>query len=342
MASVLAAEIASQPETIARFLDRQVEPTRRVVQGLPRFSYVLLAARGSSDHAAIYAQYLWGFLGGLPVALAAPSLQTLYHTPLRLDDALVIGISQSGQSPDVVSIVEEARRQGRPTLAVTNDPASPLARAADHVIELGADERSIAATKTYTTQLAAVALLGALGARDESRLEELKRVPEAMSRTLAGIAEPAAAAAAELRDAPLLLTIARGLSLGTAHEAALKLRELLRLPTHPFSAADFRHGSIALLKEGLAALLIMPSGAAFEDMSAVARDLAAGGAHLYAVSDVAVPQARVLLPTVAVPEWLSPLVAVLPVQGLAMALAAARGLDPDRPRGLADKVVRTR
>src|SRR4051812_14911441 len=183
MASVLAAEIASQPDTIARFLDREVEPTRRVVAQLPRFSYVLLAARGSSDHAGIYAQYLWGFLGGLPVALAAPSLQTLYHTPLRLDDALVIGISQSGQSPDVVSIVEEARRQGRPTLAVTNDPASPLARAADHVIELGADERSIAATKTYTTQLAAVALLGALGARDESRLEELKRVPEAMSRT---------------------------------------------------------------------------------------------------------------------------------------------------------------
>jgi glucosamine--fructose-6-phosphate aminotransferase (isomerizing) len=342
MASVLAAEIASQPETISRFLDRQLESTRRVVAGLPRFSYVLLAARGSSDHAAIYAQYLWGYLGGLPVALAAPSLHTLYRTPLRLDDALVIGISQSGQSPDVVSVVEEGRRQGRPTLAVTNDASSPLARVADHVLELGASERSIAATKTYTTQLAAVAVLGALWAGGTERIEELRRLPEAMARTLAGVAEPAARAAAELRDASLLLTIARGIALGTAHEAALKLRELLRLPTQPFSAADFRHGSIALLVEGLAALLIMPSGAAFEDMTALARQLAAGGARLHAISDAPVPDARVVLPMAAVPEWLSPPVAVLPIQALALALAAERGLDPDRPRGLADKVVRTR
>jgi glutamine---fructose-6-phosphate transaminase (isomerizing) len=344
MTSLLAAEIASQPETVARFLAGQLEPTRRLVASLPRFSYVLLAARGSSDHAGIYAQYLWGHLGRLPVALAAPALHTLYRTALRLDDALVIGISQSGQSPDVVSVVAEGRRQGRPTVALTNDPASPLARAADHVIELGAAEHSIAATKTYTTQLAAVALLGALWARDDRRLEELARLPEAMARTLAGIAEPAARAAAELRDVPLLLTIARGMALGTAHEAALKLRELLRLPTQAFSAADFRHGSIALLCDGLAVLLIMPSGAAFDDMSALARDLAAGGALLYAVSDsvAAAGPARVLLPMAAVPEWLSPPVAVLPVQSLALALAAARGLDPDHPRGLADKVVRTR
>jgi glucosamine--fructose-6-phosphate aminotransferase (isomerizing) len=344
MASVLAAEIASQPQTIARFIQRQLEPTRRVVAGLPRFSYVLLAARGSSDHAAIYAQYVWGLLGRLPVALAAPSLQTLYRTSLRLDDALVIGISQSGQSPDVVSVVEEGRRQGRPTLALTNDAASPLARVADHVIELGADERSIAATKTYTTQLAAVALLGALWSRDEARIEELAALPEAMERTLAMVAEPAARAAAELRTAPTLLTIGRGISLGTAHEAALKLREILRLPTQPFSAADFRHGSIALLSEGLAALLIMPSGAAFDDMAALARQLAAGGASLYTVSDAPAAEeaARVRLPMAAVPEWLSPPVTVLPVQSLALALAAAQGLDPDRPRGLADKVVRTR
>jgi glutamine---fructose-6-phosphate transaminase (isomerizing) len=344
MASVLAAEIASQPETIARFLDRQVDPTRRVVAGLPRFSYVLLAARGSSDHAGIYAQYVWGLLGGFPVALAAPSLHTLYRKPLRLDDALVIGISQSGQSPDVVSMVEEARRQGRPSLALTNDPDSPLARAADHVIELGADERSIAATKTYTTQLTAVALLGALWAGEERYLAELARLPEAMAETLGSAVGPAEVAAAELLYAPMLLTIARGIALGTAHEAALKLRELLRLPTQPFSAADFRHGSIALLTEGLAALLVMPSGAAFDDMMSLARDLGAGGARLYAISDAPAVDAvaRVRLPMAAVPEWLSPPVAVLPLQCLAMALAAERGLDPDRPRGLADKVVRTR
>ncbi len=344
MASVLAGEIASQPETVARFLDRQLEPTRRVVAGLPRFSYVLLAARGSSDHAAIYAQYIWGLLGGWPVALAAPSLLTLYRSPVRLDGALVIGISQSGQSPDVVSVLEDARKQGRPTLAVTNDAASPLAKVADHVLELGASERSIAATKTYTTQLAAVALLGALWSGEQRRLDELLALPEAIARTLDGAGEAAARAAAELRDASLLLTIARGISLGTAHEAALKLRELLRMPTHPFSAADFRHGSIALLHPDLNALLIMPSGAAFADMVALAAELNAGGARLYTVSDEAAAgeHARVRLPMAHVPEWLSPMVAVLPVQRLALELAAARGVDPDHPRGLANKVVRTR
>jgi glucosamine--fructose-6-phosphate aminotransferase (isomerizing) len=338
--SILAEEIARQPETVARLLDRELPPARRLIESLPAFSYVLLAARGSSDHAGLYAQYLWGAQGGWPVALAAPSLQTLYHASLRLEGALVIGVSQSGQSPDVVAVLEEARRQGRPRIALTNDPRSPLAQAADHVIELGAAERSIAATETYTCQLAAVALLGALWARDPARLEELARLPEAMSETLAAAAEPAARAAEELREAPLLITIARGLTLGTAHEAALKLRELLRLPTQAFSAADFRHGSIALLAEGLATLLIMPSGAAHADMAALGDRLAEGGARVYAVSDRAAA-ARVLLPSAPVPEWLSPLTTVLPVQRLALALAHAKGLDPDHPRGLFQKIVRT-
>ena len=343
MGKVLESEIASQPETVARFLDRQLAPARALAAGARPYSYVVLAARGSSDHAGMFAQYLWGYLDRLPVALAVPSLHTLYRTPLRLDDALVVGISQSGQSPDVVSVVEEGRRQGRPTVAVTNDPASPLARAADHVIELGTSERSIAATKTYTCQLAALALLGALWSRDERRLDELLRIPEAMQATLDAAGGPADDAAALLREAPTLLAIARGLNLATAHEAALKLRELLRLPTQPFSAADFRHGSIALLTDGLPALLVMPSGAAYDDMAALARELGGGGAHLVTISDQpgAGEAARVRLPMATVPEWLSPLVAVLPVQRLALSLAVARGLDADRPRGLAEKVVRT-
>jgi glucosamine--fructose-6-phosphate aminotransferase (isomerizing) len=341
--SVLASEMESQPDTVARFLDRQLAPARRLVSSLPPFTHVHLAARGSSDHAGIYAQYLWGLLGGLPVALAAPSLHTLYHAKLRLDGALCIGISQSGQSPDVVSVLEEGRRQGRPTIAITNDPASPLARAADHVIELGTTERSIAATKTYTTQLAAVALLGALWSGDEVNVEALTRLPEAMSRTLTDSVSAAARAAEELAGAPLLLLIARGVALGTAHEAALKLRELVRLPTQPFSAADFRHGSIALIGEGFPCLLIMPTGAAYDDMTALARELS-GKTRVYAISNdpAAAANAHIVLPMAAVPEWLSPPVAVLPAQRLALAIAAVRGLDPDNPRGLHDKVVRTR
>jgi glucosamine--fructose-6-phosphate aminotransferase (isomerizing) len=341
--SVLVTEMESQPETVARFFDRQLGPARQLVASLPPFTHVLLAARGSSDHAGIYAQYLWGLLGGLPVALAAPSLHTLYRAQLRLDGALCIGISQSGQSPDVVSVVEEGRRQGRPTIAITNDPASPLARAADHVIELGAVERSIAATKTYTTQLAAVAMLGALWSRDEKNVTELARLPEAMARTLTDAVPAAGRAGEELASAPLLITIARGLTLGTAHEAALKLRELVRLPTQPFSAADFRHGSIALVGEGFPCLLIMPSGAAYDDMTALAKELNSV-TKVYAISNDpgAAAHSHIVLPMAAVPEWLSPPVAVLPAQRLALAIAAARGLDPDNPRGLLNKVVRTR
>ena len=341
--SVLASEIASQPETVAKFFDRQMEPARRLVAGLPPFSYVMLAARGSSDHTGLYAQYLWGYFAGLPVALAAPSLNTLYRKSLRLDDALVVGISQSGQSPDIVAVVEEGRRQGRPTIAVTNDAGSPLARAADHVIALEAPERSIAATKTYTSQLAAVALLGAVWSRDLKRLDELKLLPAAMDRTLAGATAPAEEAAQQLKDAAMFTALARGLSLGTAHEAALKLRELARLPTQGYSAADFRHGPIAVLSAGLPVLMIMPSGDTFEDMADLERQLHAGGAHLFAVSDDprVAANAHVHLPTATVSEWLSPLVSVLPVQKLAVAIAYARGFDPDQPRGLPQKVVRT-
>ncbi len=343
MAGVLAQEIAAQPEAVASFLDRQVGPARAIVGKLAPFSYVLVAARGSSDHAALYAQYAWGYLARLPVAGAAPSLHTIYNRPPRFADALVVGISQSGQSPDVVAVVADARKQGRPTIAVTNDPASPLGQAADHVIELGTTEQSIAATKTYTCQLAAMALLGALLSRDEANLEELRRLPAAMGLTLDAAMLAAERAAEELREATDLVILARGLNLCTAHEAALKLRELLRLHTYPFSAADFRHGSIALLDRGLPITMIMPSGATFDDMAALGRQLAAGGGRILAISDDdrARKDARFFLPMARVPEWLSPLVAVLSVQRLVLALAAARGLDPDNPRGLADKVVRT-
>ena len=341
--SILASEIASQPDTVARFFDRQLGPALKLIPNLPHFSYVMLAARGSSDHTGLYAQYLWGLLAGLPVALAAPSLATLYRKSLRLDDALVVGISQSGQSPDIVAVVEEGRRQGRPTISVTNDPTSPLARAADHVIALEAPEQSIAATKTYTSQLAAVALLGAVWSRDLKRLDELKSLPQQMERTLAGADEPAERAAQQLKDAGMFTALARGLNLGTAHEAALKLRELARMPTQGYSAADFRHGPIAVLSQGLPILMIMPSGETFEDMADLERQLAAGGARLFAVSDDprVAANAAVHLPTATVSEWLSPLVSVLPVQKLAVAIAYARGFDPDQPRGLPQKVVRT-
>jgi glutamine---fructose-6-phosphate transaminase (isomerizing) len=345
MSSFLAQEIASQPAEVAAFIDRHTQKMQQLAGSLPECSYALVAARGSSDHATRYAQYLWGMLAHLPVASAAPSLHTLYHQPPRLDGALVVGISQSGQSPDVVAVVQEGRRQGRPTVAFTNDPGSPLARTADHVFDLClTPEHAIAATKTYTTQLAAVALFGAALSGQAARLDELRRLPEAMQRVLDGAADPCRQAAARLRDIPSLMTLARGINLCTADELGLKLRELLCLPTHGWSAADLRHGSIALVQPGTPALLVMPSGAAFADMQKLAQEIGERGAELTVISDdpAAASAATNRLPLAAsVPEWLSPATTVLPGQLLALEMVLARNLDPDRPRGLTTKVVKT-
>ena len=165
---------------------------RAIVAQLPAFEYALIAARGTSDHAATYAKYAWAALAGLPVALATPALHTLYAAPPRMNGALVVGVSQSGQSPDIVAVLEEGKRQGRPTLAITNDGGSPLAAAADHVIELHAGaERSVAATKTYTAQLAVMALLAATWSGQPERLAELQRLPKALAATLAGAGDVA-------------------------------------------------------------------------------------------------------------------------------------------------------
>jgi glutamine---fructose-6-phosphate transaminase (isomerizing) len=185
MTSLLEQEIHSQPEVIARLLDLEAQHIARIAAQLPSFDYALIAARGSSDHAATYAKYAWTALAGYPVALAAPSLLTMYRAVPRLAGALVVGISQSGQSPDILAVLEEGKRQGRPTLAITNDGASPLASLADHVIELHAgSERSVAATKTYTAQLAVMAMFAAALSGDARHRDALQQLPAAIEKSL--------------------------------------------------------------------------------------------------------------------------------------------------------------
>lgn len=337
MSTLLEAEINSQPQVIAALLDRELEHVRRIAAGLTSFSYALIAARGTSDHAATYAQYAWGAVAGYPVALAAPSLHTLYNAPPRMDGALVVGVSQSGQSPDIVGVVEEGRRQGRPTLAITNDPGSPLATAADHVIELHAGpERSVAATKTYTAQLAVMAMLAAAWSGRPERLAELQLLPAALAATLEG-AVGVAARAERYRYMEQCVVIGRGFNYPTALELALKLKELTYVMADAYSSADFRHGPIATIAQGTPVILIMPRGAVFADMLDLAHDLRARGAELLVCSDD--PAAEALAATAlplrgALPEWLSPIAAIVPGQILALHLALARGLAPDQPRGL--------
>lgn len=343
MSSLLEREIREQPEVLARLLDAEAERARRIAAALPPFSYVVMAARGTSDYAATYATYAWAALGGFPVALATPSLHTLYGSPPRMDGALVAGVSQSGQSPDIVAVVEDGRRQGRPTLAITNDAASPLAAAADHVIELHAGpERSVAATKTYTAQLAVMALLAAVWSGDAARLAELRRIPDAVETALAGAGE-VARRAERYRYMEGCVVVGRGYNYATSFELALKLKELTYVMASPYSSADFRHGPVATVEPGLPVVLVMPRGKAYADMAALAGELRELGAELIVITDAAeaAEGARTFLPMGAsVPEWLSPIPAIVPGQLLALHLALARGYAPDTPRGL-HKVTRT-
>ncbi len=343
--SVLFQEINEQPDALARFLNTESANVERIAAEINRYkpSYITIAARGSSDNAATFAKYVFASFNGLPVALATPSLYSIYQSPPRLVNSLVIAISQSGESPDILAVLEEAKRQHVPTLALTNFADSPLARAAKWVIlQHAGEEKTIAATKTYTTQLAALALLSVTLADDRARRRDLETMPEAVARTLA--LDPAVQrAAAQRGEMHMCLVIGRGFNYATAFEIALKLKELAYVIAEPFSSADFMHGPFALIQNGFPVFLIAPRGRVHDNLVVVAKRLKSRGAALIVISDspdaLALADSPMRLP-VAQPEWLSPLTAVVPGQLFAYHLTASKGYDPDHPRGLT-KVTRT-
>jgi len=343
-ASILESEIFEQPEVLRRLLAQEGEPIARLADSLRgRFDYVIIAARGTSDNAARYAQYLFGAHNRLPVALATPSLFTLYAQPPRMPGALVVGISQSGQSPDIVAVLDEAARQGRPTMAITNDPASPLAQAAAHVIPLHCGpERAVAASKTYTASLAALALFSAALEGSSERADQIRALPEQLHQALQGLA-PALARVERYRYMDRCAVIGRGYNYSTAFEVALKIKELTHVVAEPYSSADFRHGPIGMVNEGFPVLLVAPSGAVNEDLRSLVASLRQIGTELLVISDDPhlLEFAHLPMPLPAgLVEWLSPLVSVAPGQLFALQLARARGLDPDHPLGLT-KVTET-
>ena len=233
-------ELHEQPEALERLIREQSGTAENLGALLRRrdVRYLLIASRGSSSNAARYAQYLLGRANRVPVAFATPSLYTLYDQPPRLDGALVIGISQSGESPDVRAVIDEARRQGRPTIAITNRPESPIAGAADAVLPLEAgEERAVAATKTYVNSLGAVALLFAWSTRDRAALRELELMPARIAEQVERSFEDAALldSYGEIHGGTV---VARGINYGTAFEVALKIRELSGRLFEAWSAAD--------------------------------------------------------------------------------------------------------
>ena len=336
----MSAEIAEQPAVWRRLLtsgqfDSAAEQVRR---RRPRM--VLLAARGTSDHAALYAKYLVEVTQQVPAGLVSPSTMTAYGARPDLRDVLVFGISQSGGSPDLVQSLEVARAQGALTVAVTNNAGSELARVAEvHVDVLAGPERAVAATKSYTAQLLALYLL--LHRVQGGSPEAAAALPD-LGEELLRRAPDIAAQAQRYRFAQRLVTTARGYSYPTAREAALKLMETSYVSAQAFSGADLMHGPLAIVDAQVPVLAVVADGPGGEAMRGVLPRLTGSGADVFTVGTheaVAESTNGIVLPP-GVPEELSPILEILPFQQLAMHLAVARGEDPDAPRGLS-KVTET-
>ena len=333
-------ELLEQPAAIARLLEQQSAPVSRIAAEIRDrgIRWVYLAARGSSDYAGLYAKYLWGAFNRLPMALAAPSLFSVYQTPPDIDDALVIGISQSGQSPDIVSVMTEGRRQGALTLAITNDPSSPLAEGSELVIDLMAGaERAVAATKTYTCQLTAVAMLSAALAEDADRWDWLRRLPALANEVLA-LDQIVEAAAERYRYMEQCVVLGRGFNYATAFEWAIKLKELAYVFADPYSPADFQHGPVALAHQGFPVLAVAPGGKVSGNLTGLLNHLVDElKVELLAVSNepavLELADTPIQLPA-DMPEWLSPIPAIIPAQLFCYHLTRTKGYDTEQPRGL--------
>lgn len=340
---IMSGEIAEQPAVLRRLLDegapRIRETARRIAAKKPRF--VLLSARGTSDHAALYAKYLIEVELGLPCGLTSMSTTTAYGATPHLEDVLVIAVSQSGGSPDLGASAAAAAEAGAITLAVTNNPDSPLAEIAQfHIDLLAGPEKALPATKTYTAELMALYLFvqglrgddgSAAAAVPELAAEVLERGEEV--RHLAG----------RYRFAERMVITSRGYGYPTAKEAALKLMETSYIPALAYSGADLLHGPLAMVDNISPVIAIVTEGRGGQALQPVLDRLRGRGADLVVIgpaSQVQTASAGFALPAGRLPEPLQPLLEILPLQKLAYEVAIARGQDPDAPRALS-KVTET-
>ena len=340
-------EILEQPARLGQLFLAQRKNVEEIARAIRSYDiqYAFLAARGTSDNAGRFANYLWGALNSLPMALATPSLFTYYQQPPKLNGALVVGISQSGQSPDIISVLVEGKRQGRPTLAITNTPDSPLAKTADFILDIQAGaEQAVAATKTYTAELMAIAMLSVAMSGSQARWQELAQVPGWVEEVLkedGGIAQ----LAQRYRYMQQCVVLGRGYNYATAFEWALKLKELTYVKAEPYSSADFLHGPIAMVERGFPVMAIVPSGKVFDSLIRLLDHLKhAQLAELVVISNARIAlelaQSPIALP-LDIPEWLTPIVSIVPAQLFSYHLTHAKGYDTEKPRSLR-KVTETR
>lgn len=344
---ILHSEIFEQPHRLENLLKKQRTNIEKIADQIrsKHIESIYLAARGTSDNAGRYANYIWGAYNGLPMALAVPSLFTYYHKPPQIKNSLVVGISQSGQSPDIVSVLAEGKKQGNLTLAITNDIDSPLAQLADFVIDIEAGpELAVAATKTYTNELMAIAMLSAALEKDETRWLELNQVAGWISKVLEQD-ESIAQAVKRFSYMHSCVVLGRGYNYSTAFEWALKLKELTYTAAEPYSSADFQHGPIAMVEKGFPIFAVAPLGCVHDtmvEMLEIAKNTLSAELVVISNSDTALKLAKVPLSfPEETPEWLSPMVSIVVAQLFTYHLTMEKGFDPDKPRTI-QKITETR
>ena len=337
-------EIAEQPEA----LERTIAAERSKIGQLGKFlkhrdiDLIVLVARGSSDNAALFGRYLLEITTGIPVSLSAPSVHTLYQSKLKLQRALVIGVSQSGEGEDINLVLENARKCGAHTVGITNEPASSMASQVDEILVMrGGREQSVAATKTFTGQMMLFYMLAAeLG--DAQRKLNFEAIPDFAARALEQ--KPAIL---ELVQRYVFMencvVVGRGLAYANAYELALKLMETCYVVAERFSSADFLHGPLAMVERHFPVILFAPPGVMLPGVKDLIRRLQELHADTLAITAdleaASLCRRSVIMPR-EIDEFLAPIPYIIPGQLFAALLAEAKGLDPDAPRSLS-KVTRT-
>jgi glucosamine--fructose-6-phosphate aminotransferase (isomerizing) len=341
--SLMLAEIEEQPVAIERTIKREAKKILRFAAKLEsrRPRLIVLVARGSSDNAALFGRYLLEMTTGIPVSLAAPAVHTLYRTRLDLSDSLVIGISQSGEGADINLVLENSKRCGATTLAITNEADSSMTKLTDETFLIHAGrERSVAATKTYTGQLLIFHLL----ARGLSRRRgpEVERIPDlaAKSLELRSQVEEMVERYAFMENC---VVVGRSLNYANAYEFAIKLMETCYVVAERFSGADFLHGPIAMVDRGFPVFIFAPPGPTLNGIKELLDKLQTIGAETVVISSepsMIKPATRALKIPQRINELLSPIPYIIPAQLFAALLAETKGLSPDKPRSLS-KVTKT-
>jgi len=342
--SLMLEEIAEQPAALERTIAEERAKIARLGNLLKArdIHLIVLVARGSSDNAALFGRYLLEITTGIPVSLSAPSVHTIYNARLRLDHALVVGVSQSGEGEDINRVLESARQSGAYTVGITNESGSSMTGFVDEtLLTHGGRERSVAATKTFTGQMLLFYMLAA----------ELARKPapfsyEAIPQFVAGALEQKPAILELVQRYVFMencVVVGRGLAYANAYELALKLMETCYVVAERFSSADFLHGPLAMVERHFPVFLFAPPGVMLPGVKSLIerlRELHADTLAITSDSEAAGMCTRSIILSREIDEFLAPIPYIVPGQLFAALLAEAKGLDPDAPRSLS-KVTRT-